>query len=48
VADFNGSELFQRINLKELLLLNKVEEALNSLLSENLISGREEMLEYKL
>jgi hypothetical protein len=48
VAGLNGSELFQRINLKELLLLNKVEETLNRLLSESLIGDREEVFNYKL
>jgi len=34
--------------LKELLLLNNVEEVLNNLLSESLIGNREEVLNYKL
>jgi hypothetical protein len=48
VASLNGCELFQRINIKELLLLNNVEEALNKLLSESLIGDREEVPDYKL
>ena len=48
VGSLNSCELFQRINLKELLLLNNVEETLNKPLAESMIVENREVLDYKL
>ena len=44
----NSSELLQRINVKELLLLNNVEETLNKLLAKSMVAEDREVLDYKL